>query len=687
MTEMTTQPYAVFLSYNSQDEELVEKVAIYLDEKAKLRPWFDKWSLIPGDPWVRNLEHGLKSSSNCAVFVGADGLGPWEHPEVELALRRQVKNKNFRVIPVLLPNAPTEPDLPAFLEGNSWIDFRKGLDDVNALWRLECGIRGINPGRSPASGRADPKYKAIDFSRIDVKELGISRGPTKAQVKVFISYRHQEPDSLLAPAFAEALNAAGHEVFIDTGIRWGSDWVKRITEALERSEFLLLLLSRESGLSEFLVKEVKIASKLARQRKFPIILPIRLEFPFSEALPYQLDNELHSIQQESWNGPNDTVRLVKQLLTTVADKQYWPEAAALPPTEGSFRPAKTTSPTPFFDPRDLMIPGGAIEASSRFYISRSSDNEVFAAMQRSRALVTVRGPRQAGKTSLLMSTYVSVRCAESQLRTAFIDFQALANKDFKSLDSIWQAITMRIAAQLQLSNNSVNKWKNKAGYDNNTSVFLDEIVFGENNTPLVVCLDEVDTVFNSPIKSEFFGSLRAFFNRGALDPSWKKVRWLLGSSSEPSFFIEDLTQSPFTIGLRVDLNTFTAPEVEVFATRHGLSIDAPTLGEIMDYVGGRPYLVHLILYHFARKPDARKEIFDTEISSKGIFKDHLHTYLVHFRGNKPLAKAMLGVIAGQSGDDPRLLERLEAAGLIRKDDLKVEPMCRLYSEFFKRELK
>ena len=53
-------------------------------------------------------------------------------------------------------------------------------------------------------------------------------------VRVFISYRHREPDSTLAHTFAEAFKEAGHDVFIDRDLRVGADWVRSIRAALEK---------------------------------------------------------------------------------------------------------------------------------------------------------------------------------------------------------------------------------------------------------------------------------------------------------------------------------------------------------------------------------------------------------------------------------------------------------------------
>ena len=679
----TDKNYGVFLSYNTEDREHVQTLAIYLADKARLNPWFDQWSLIPGEPSLRNLEQGLEASSSCAVFIGESGRGPWQQPEIEAALRQRVEDRAFRVIPVLLPNAPQEPMLPSFLSGNLWVDFRKGLEDDVSRWRLECGVRGIPPG--PGRPRAvDPPPRRHLPAHIQVEDIDIE--PAKKPADIFISYRHSEPDSSLAHTFAEILKKAGHQVFIDTGLRWGADWVKGIKEALERSDFLVLLLSKESGSSEMVVKEVSLARELAHQHNgAPVILPVRLNLPFGEPLPYQLAIGLHNIHQEMWDEPGDTTRVIRRLLSTVAEGIEWRSVDTSPETETAGEVAKLQ---PQFDPRNMIIPGGSVKRDSRFYIIRAEDDEVFSELQKSRAVVTVRSPRQTGKTSLIMGMYVGLRQAEEPLRTTFIDFQALEDKSLQSRNAIWCAIAEQIAKQLQVQEWIGSDWNLDDSYIRNISSFMDRFIFANDETPLLICLDEVDRLFGSPIGSKFFSSVRAFFNSGAYDPSWGRVRWLLGSSSEPSFFIEDLTQSPFNIGLRVELRAFSLLEIETFAGRHGLSLDQETLVEVMEFVGGRPYLVHLIFYDMVRNPKTRANLFDTKLTSRGIFRDHLHSYLVQFQRQKSLTDAMKEIIKGNGCKDTKLCHRLEAAGLVRMDDaMNPVPACRLYAEFFGAELK
>jgi hypothetical protein len=498
---MREKPFDVFFSYNSEDRETVEKIAVCLEDQAGLKVWLDKWRLIPGEPWFRELERGLNAGLTSAVFVGKSGEGPWQQREVAAALDRQVKNPDFRVIPVLLPDAPSIPELPVFLAGNTWVEFSDIADD-DALWRLECGIRRVAPER----GRQRP--------------------------------------------------------------------------------------TEERG--------------------------------------------------------------------------HW-----------------QAEPQPHVDTSSLVLPGGALDVDSRFYIQRGVDDQVFDAIGKPRGLVTTRGPRQTGKTSLILRVHVNSRRTEERLRSVFVDFQALSNKNLESLGAIWRAIASAMVDQLGLAALKSETWETESAYDRNLTQFFDSAVFVSDKTPVLLCLDEVDRVFSSPLKSVFFSSLRAFYNRGAWDPAWKNVRWLLSTSSEPSFFIKDLNQSPFNIGLRVELGSFTDEETAEFARRHGLSSDTALIERIMDYVGGRPYLVHLLLYHLAMRPNSQEHLFDVRSAGGGIFLDHLKRYQAQFQQAHGLSAAMKRVIDGEGCNDVVIADRLEAAGLVKRDaTLKVICHCSLYKDYF-----
>jgi small GTP-binding protein len=136
--KIETNDFDVFLCHNSQDKRAVKE----LGEKLKstgILPWLDEWELRPGLPWQRLLEEQISKIKAAAVFVGPDGIGPWQRNELDAFLRAFVE-RGCPVIPVLLPTAPKIPNLPIFLQSMTWVDFRK--DDPEPLERLIWGITG-----------------------------------------------------------------------------------------------------------------------------------------------------------------------------------------------------------------------------------------------------------------------------------------------------------------------------------------------------------------------------------------------------------------------------------------------------------------------------------------------------------------------------------------------------------------
>lgn len=138
MPDQPPEQFDVFLCHNSQDKAAVKKIGEKLKEQG-LRPWLDEWELQPGLPWQRLLEEQIESIRSAAVFVGEDGVGPWQQVELESFLREFVF-RGAPVIPVLLQNAPKGPKLPRFLSNMTWVDFR--TTDPDPMKRLVWGITG-----------------------------------------------------------------------------------------------------------------------------------------------------------------------------------------------------------------------------------------------------------------------------------------------------------------------------------------------------------------------------------------------------------------------------------------------------------------------------------------------------------------------------------------------------------------
>ncbi|MGH7492676.1 MAG: toll/interleukin-1 receptor domain-containing protein [bacterium] len=130
--------FDVFLCHNNKDKPAVKKIAEQL-QRQRLKPWLDEWQARPGVSWLRLLEDHIAKVKAAAVFIGSDGLGPWQQQEIDALLREFVR-RQCAVIPVLLENAPAEPTLPLFLNNMTWVDFRK--TDPDPMQQLLWGITG-----------------------------------------------------------------------------------------------------------------------------------------------------------------------------------------------------------------------------------------------------------------------------------------------------------------------------------------------------------------------------------------------------------------------------------------------------------------------------------------------------------------------------------------------------------------
>lgn len=168
--------FDVFLSHNGADKTSVELIARRLSEEVGIKPFLDKWHLIPEISWQAELEKALYNSAAVAVFIGPSGVSPWHNEELRKALDIAVRTRDeYRVIPVLLPNA-SEEDVTGFLAQRTWVDFRSGLDDEEAFQRLVAGIRGeaivtgtyeLPDEAAPYRGlhRFDPEQSVFFFGR------------------------------------------------------------------------------------------------------------------------------------------------------------------------------------------------------------------------------------------------------------------------------------------------------------------------------------------------------------------------------------------------------------------------------------------------------------------------------------------------------------------------------------------
>lgn len=513
--------------------------------------------------------------------------------------------------------------------------------------------------------------------------------PAVQGLHLFISYKRDvEPDQPVALALYEALGQH-HSVFIDQTMLVGTPWVAQIQQEIQRSDALIVLLSEHSVGSEMVQKEVAIAHDFARAHGGkPQIFPVRLAYrtPFQ----YPLNVYLDPIHWAFWETPTDTPRLITELQNALAGASL---PLATPEEKGRILrvppPAAFPPPTPSAQPRpsrSLELPEGTMPPDSRFYVERSFDHDALETIQQQGVTITIKGPRQMGKSSLLSRVMEAARTQGKQV--AFLDFQLFDHSALADADTFFPEFCAWLTDELDLEDRVDEYWKRRLSNTQLCTRYVSRYLLKALDKPLVLAMDEVECTFDTNFRSDFFGMLRVWHNRRATDPLWKQLDLALVTSTEPYQLIENLNQSPFNVGRIIELNDFAYEHVEDLNQRHGNPFTATDLQALMDLVNGHPYLVRKALYLVASDRLTPTAIFAQAAQDRGPFGDHLRYHLFRMYDKPELVQGLLQVIHTHTCPDERIFFRLRGAGLVRRRDSvqAVVPRCRLYEEYFRQHL-
>lgn len=545
----------------------------------------------------------------------------------------------------------------------------------------------LNPA-TDSSQRPETSPSKEPDSQKKMNGKPLSKGKT---ARIFISYKRDAvPDEQLAVAIYQHLSQS-YEVFIDQSMAVGTKWAEKIEQELRRSDFLITLLSAQSVGSEMVQGEVETANRLGSEWGKPAILPVRVNY--REPFTYPLSAYLNPINWAFWEQPEHTPQLLAELERAMAGeslsinsdraKQDLVQRPLATETETGI-----PQPLPSAQPLSLEMPEGSMDPESTFYVERQGDKIALGAIQRQGVTITIKGPRQMGKSSLLLKTVDQAIRAEK--RVAYIDFQLFDDAALGDADRFYQQFCLTITEQLELPNRIDDFWLDELGNNQRCTRYMQTYVLRELQHPFVLAMDEVDRIFDRKFRSDFFAMLRNWHNnRGLPLPAmkvWKQFDLVLVTATEPYHLIADLHQSPFNVGEVISLKDFTAAQVADLNQRHGSPLSPGQENQLFDLLNGHPYLVRKALYLAASGQKSMDEVLAKADRDDGPFGDHLRYHLFRIYDRPELVQGMLGAVQRNRCEDERIVRLLCAAGLIRQEGKAELPRCQLYGDYFKAHL-
>lgn len=334
-------------------------------------------------------------------------------------------------------------------------------------------------------------------------------------------------------------------------------------------------------------------------------------------------------------------------------------------------------------PLPLEPPEASNNPKSPFYVARRSDLKVLNIISRQGTTTTIKGPGQMGKSTLL--NRMMQAATEMGKRVVRVDLQQFDQQTLEDGSKFFHQLCSWITYELDIEDRVEQYWTPSLGNIQRVTRFMRNYVLNQIREPLLLGMEEVDVIFSTAFRKDFFGMLRSWHEGRTSFSVLKQLDVVLVTSTEPYHFIDDLNQSPFA-GDTIEVEDFTLAESADLNKRHGAPFSSEELDKLVKLVGGHPYLVRSALYQVASKQTSAKALLENATADDGPFSSHLGSHYLKIYDKDDLAAGLRHVIRDNICHDERVRIQLLGAGLIVMEGNAVKPRRPIYAGYFRRRL-
>jgi diguanylate cyclase (GGDEF)-like protein len=334
---------------------------------------------------------------------------------------------------------------------------------------------------------------------------------------------------------------------------------------------------------------------------------------------------------------------------------------------------------------------GPIPLASSLYLERPPLEDLACAeIRKPGGVVRIKAPAKTGKTSLLIRV---LQAGKNQgYRIVNLNLAQVDRDILSDLNRFLRWLCSNTSRQLGLTPLLADYWDEDAGAKVSCSNYFCDYLLAQIQTPLVIALDEAHQLFEYPhIVRDFFPLLRSWHEDSKIIPIWQKLRLIIVYSTEIYVQLR-LNQSPFNIGLTLNLPDFNRTQVLELVQRYGIDwSDVPgqeKLTALMQIIGGHPHYLHLALYHLRWLQADLETLLSSAPTAKGLYGDHLRYLSLVLQDHPELVITWVRVIESPTPVplDAIAAYKLESLGLIKWLPTGVIPRNDLYRRYFRQEL-
>ncbi|NET57681.1 MAG: XRE family transcriptional regulator [Symploca sp. SIO2E6] len=197
-----------------------------------------------------------------------------------------------------------------------------------------------------------------------------------------------------------------------------------------------------------------------------------------------------------------------------------------------------------------------------FYIERPPiESLCYQEILKPGSLIRIKAPNFMGKTALM--AWIRDRAREHNYRTAYLNLNSASKMDFTNPNHFLRWFCINVTRSMELPNRIADYWDEEMSTSKVDSTdYFQEYLLVQVDTPLVLCLDEVEQVFPYPeVAPEFLGLLRYWHELARTNPIWERLRLVIAYSKEVDITL-NINKSPFNVGLPIELPEFTSQQLQ-----------------------------------------------------------------------------------------------------------------------------
>jgi transcriptional regulator with XRE-family HTH domain len=336
-------------------------------------------------------------------------------------------------------------------------------------------------------------------------------------------------------------------------------------------------------------------------------------------------------------------------------------------------------------PDDEIIDPPPEEPDNFIYIERQPIEEIcYKTLSQPGALLRIKAPGWMGKTSLMANMLGKMK--HQGYRTVLLDMLYAGARDFSSIADFLKWFCASVSQSLGMPNRLADYWDEQFSTPKmNCTAYFEEYLLAQSSSPLILCLDTVEQIFrHEKVAAEFLGLLRAWHEQAKTRPIWKQLRLVVAHSTEVYIPLR-VNESPFNVGVPIELPEFTPEQALSLAQKHDLDLDLTQIKLLMDKVGGHPYLVGQAFAHLQRDSSITlAELLQTSTTDRGIYGNLLRHYWQMIEQDPELAATLKTVVTTNDSVrlEPTQAHKLYRIGLVKSSGSEVTISCELYREYF-----